>query len=279
MHIFFKAHRKNSTPAGSRTASLPKMKGRGQSYLELALVLPVLLIMLLGLVEVSFYIASYLNALDLTREAARFASVRDPFDGKTSAGYSVPSYATSTCQDSDPSKVDFYYSTACNFSSPPPYGGSCSNPNFCGGLNTYLPFNPTTDDIVISVFTVSDVMHDGSTTSTSVATDLWPSGKHYWSYSEDVLGKAAGHGNWTLNCAASPQTVANQPYYNQTTVGAAMLTGSVPTKGFVGVELYYCYQQVLGLPILTNFIPNPLRIHVYTLMPNPASQPTDTPVP
>ena len=279
MHNFLKHHRLRTTPAGAETASPPEpaaaKKSHGQSYLELALVLPVLLIMLLGLVEVSFYIASYLNGLDLTREAARFASVRDPFDGKGSDVYTVPGYGSSTCQDTDPSKVDFYYSTACNFSSPP----ACTNPNFCGGLNTYLPFNPDTDDIVISVFTVSNVMHNGSTTSTSVSTDQWPRGKKYWAYSEDVLGKAPGQGNWTKDCSASPVTVNNQPYFNQTTVGSAMLTGAVPTKGFVGVELYYCYKQVLGLPILTNFIPNPLRIHEYTLMPNPAAQPTDTPAP
>jgi hypothetical protein len=234
--------------------------------------------MLLGLVEVSFYIASYLNALDLTREAARFASVRDPFDGKPSLGYTQPSYASSTCQDSG-NNVDFYYSTACNFSAPPPAGNTCTGNSFCGGLNTYLPFNPVTDDIVISVFTVSNVQHNGSTTGTTATTDQWPSGKHYWAYSEDVKGKAAGAGNWTKDCSTTPQTVTNQPYYTSTVVNAAMSSGSVQTKGYVGVELYYCYQQVLGIPILTNFIPNPLRIHVYTLMPNPASQPTDTPVP
>ncbi len=52
---------------------------RGQSFLELALILPILLIMLMGLVEVSLFIGRYLDILDLTREAARFASVRDPF--------------------------------------------------------------------------------------------------------------------------------------------------------------------------------------------------------
>jgi hypothetical protein len=256
------------------TASQPSLAGakksRGQSYVELALVIPVLLIMLLGLVEVSFYIANYLNTLDLTREAARFASLRDPF--------TLASLDTADCLiTDDPNNFNFYYMTACIFSQPPPPKLSdCTYPKFCNGLNTYQPFNSATDDIVISVFTVSNVQHDGSTTSPSVVTDHFPSGKGYWSYSEDKGGKPAGQGNWATDC--SGHIVSNPlPYYTAARVNIAMNSGSVQTKGFVAVEYYYCYKQVLGLPLLTNFIPNPLRVHVYTLMPNPAAQPTDTP--
>jgi len=39
---------------------------RGQSFVELALILPVLLLMLLGLVEVAFFMSKYLDGLDLT---------------------------------------------------------------------------------------------------------------------------------------------------------------------------------------------------------------------
>ena len=44
--------------------------------------LPIILLILLGLVEVSFFISRYLDVMDLTREAARFASIRDPQIGK-----------------------------------------------------------------------------------------------------------------------------------------------------------------------------------------------------
>ena len=44
--------------------------------------------MLLGMVEVVVFIGRYLDVLDLTREAARFASVRDPFTALPSA--SIP---------------------------------------------------------------------------------------------------------------------------------------------------------------------------------------------
>ena len=52
---------------------------RGQSFVELALVVPILLLILLGVVEVAFFMGRYLDVLDLTREAARFASGRSPY--------------------------------------------------------------------------------------------------------------------------------------------------------------------------------------------------------
>ena len=59
-------------------AFLKTKKEKAQSFVELALVLPIILLILLGLVEVSFFISRYLDVMDLTREAARFASIRDP---------------------------------------------------------------------------------------------------------------------------------------------------------------------------------------------------------
>ena len=70
---------------GAENTRAPR-RFRGQSFLELALILPILLIMLMGLVEVSLFIGRYLDILDLTREAARFASVRDPFRHRTHRG-------------------------------------------------------------------------------------------------------------------------------------------------------------------------------------------------
>ena len=57
-----------------------KLKGqRAKSFLEFALVLPILILVLLGVVELTLFLGTYINLLDLTREAARFASNRDPF--------------------------------------------------------------------------------------------------------------------------------------------------------------------------------------------------------
>jgi hypothetical protein len=53
---------------------------KGQSLMELTMTMPILLFMLLGLVEVGWLANNYLTLIDISREAARFGSVRDPED-------------------------------------------------------------------------------------------------------------------------------------------------------------------------------------------------------
>ena len=50
-------------------------------------------------------------------------------------------------------------------------------------------------------------------------------------------------------------------------------------KGFVVVEAYYCYHQVLKVPIVGLLFPDPMKLHVYTIMPLPVAAPTATPLP
>jgi hypothetical protein len=47
--------------------------------------------------------------------------------------------------------------------------------------------------------------------------------------------------------------------------------------GLVLVEIYYDYHMVLGLPWITAFVPNPIPLHAYTIMPNSSVEPTATP--
>lgn len=82
---------------------------RGQSLVELSLIVPHILIMLVGMIEVGFLIFNYLNAMDLTREAARFASTRN-FQNAT-PGTIGPSDCTDTV-------LDYYKDTACFFVDP-----------------------------------------------------------------------------------------------------------------------------------------------------------------
>ncbi len=128
---------------------MPKTQ-RGQSFTELALILPILLLLLAGLVEVGFFINRYLDALDLTREAARFASNRDPFS------------AAGDTQCSNGDGLNFYYDVACFFS-PPAYTSVQATPcqglpgpdtivdgfEFCNGFLPYLTYKPEFDDVVV----------------------------------------------------------------------------------------------------------------------------------
>lgn len=235
---------------------LHRARSRGQSFLELAIILPILLLMLLGLVEISFFIGRYLDILDLTREAARFASVRDPF-------MNAP-IDTVSCSAGEP--FNFYYHTACIFS-PPTGSANCTDAKFCNGLNSFVALNPEFDDVVITVYTVSD-WH--------VSSPVFPQPNGYWALS-NIDSDTAHNDNWQRDCQGN--VVRSTPYFTADRINDTLEPSSPKSKGLVAVEFYYCYHQALNLPVLTNFVPNPLRIHAYTLMPIPAAQPSPTPRP
>lgn len=274
----------------------PRQKSRGQSLLELALVLPVLILILLGLVETAIFIGRYLDALDLTREAARFGSIQnDPYQNNMQLGEAFD------CSNQE--QFFFPYQVSCVFS--PPTNDACraANDPFCAGMNPYLHVDLTKDDVLITVFTVGQ---DATPQKKQIVTDMWPkpgadarfSGTSfvdeggqtslYWALS-DHDPDTAHNANWSKDCKGNV-VPGKIPYYSKTRVENIVSTTSLnnpqgtpvespPLKGFVSVEFYYCYEQVLNLPIITAFIPNPLMIHVYTLMPLPAAAPTPTPRP
>lgn len=259
----------------------PGRRLRGQSFVELAIILPVLLVLLLGLIEVAAFICRYLDMLDLTREAARFASVRDPFSRVPASQWTCGPGASG----SDPA-FDFFYNTACIFS--PPNTSSCntSDPKFCNGLNTFLKFDPATDDIVISVFTVTyqrptpmPPARNPRVTDSHPQQSGGPRVGNFWAFSDNDAD-TAHNANWSKDCSTTPKVVRLTPYYDTDRVNGFLSSGSgSPSKGLVAIEFYHCYNQVLALPMISLFIPNPMRIHAYTLMPLPAAQPSPTPRP
>ena len=113
-----------------------KGQGSGQSFVELALIIPVILIMLAGMVEVAFVMFAYMTALDLTREAARFASARDFLVQEPASAGTGYDYCTDAF-------LHYYYDTACFFTD--------------DELNPFLEFDPAkNDDVTISVMTVAN---------------------------------------------------------------------------------------------------------------------------
>jgi hypothetical protein len=64
-----------STNLGDSDAYLrPRRRERGQSLVEMALILPILLLMFIGVLEVGWALRGYLTLLNVTREAARFTA-------------------------------------------------------------------------------------------------------------------------------------------------------------------------------------------------------------
>jgi len=242
-----------------------KTRTKAQSFIEFALVLPILLLVLLGVVELTLFVGAYINLVDLTREAARFASIRDPF-----AAGSYGDYSCSTTAD-----FNFFWDTACIFS--PLYNQSdpaCVSSPFCNGFNSTLAIKPAEDDILISVFTETGVNVNGTIVpqiTDNAATNPW-----VWS---DYDLDSDHNANWRRNCNRLAIPTPPNPAFTADTMQSYMESSAMPNKGFVVVETLYCYHQVLNIPILAQFLPNPIPIHTYTIMPLPAAQPTPTPKP
>src|SRR5688572_26829021 len=53
---------------------------KGQSFMELAIVIGVLLTLMLGMVEMAFLLNTYITVVDASRQGARFAGTKDPYD-------------------------------------------------------------------------------------------------------------------------------------------------------------------------------------------------------
>jgi hypothetical protein len=243
-----------------------RKKSQGQSLLEFAILVPLLVLFILGAAEVTLFIGTYINVVDLTREAARSASVRDSSIGPS------PSY-TPNCSNVDPLKVNgFYYDTACIFS---PIKGSpaCTDANFCNGFNSTVFFKPDQDDILISGFTVSGTIGNDVVTAHYPAAGPW-----VWS---DNDADTTHSDNWQRNCDGTTPNPLPSPYFSNAKINAYMSEANtaITEKGFVVVEAYYCYHQVMTVPLVGLLFPDPMKIHVYTIMPLPFADPTATPMP
>jgi hypothetical protein len=220
-----------------------KLKGltKGQSFVELALVVPILMLLMAGVVEIAFLYFSYMTALDLTRESARFASARDY--RKTDNPGGTPA---SACLDD---YLHYYYDTACFFTDPE--------------INSSLEITQTDyADVAISVFTVTG----------NKVTNRWPDN------ADGVfsLYQTAGVPNWKLDCAGNIERT--EPFMTNAELEALFQPEAPTEKGFVMVEVYYCYHHKVGLPFLSWAIPNPMRMHAYTIMPSSEAIPTPTPI-
>jgi TadE-like protein len=221
----------------------------GQSFVELALVVPILVLLLAGVVEIAFLYFSYMSALDLTREAARFASARDYRMQEPQN----PSDPFSACTDTT---LNYYFDTSCFFIDPE--------------INSSLELTSTDyADVAISVFTVTG----------NHVTNRWPDTNPNGSPNTDgvfSLYQTDGVPNWKLDCEGN--IVRTEPFMTNTELEAQFQPNAPTEKGFVMVEVYYCYHHKLGLPFLTWVISNPMRMHAYTIMPAAEANPTPTPI-
>ena len=125
-------------------------KSKGQSFIELALVFMILMLLFAGVVELGNLINIYLDIIDSAREAARYANAVslykvDPVSGAKYIGEDV--------YDKSAQVAWATLNPACTLLLPAKPGAAN-----CPANEMKIDFDPATDDIVISILS-----YDGST--------------------------------------------------------------------------------------------------------------------
>ena len=215
----------------------------GQSLVEFTVLLPVLLIMISGLIEFGFMLNYYLDLIDAAREAARWASDGDPIHDPATGNYLDPNSLFYTDVQTLTKESLMAASDGRIDWIDHPLDGTDGDDDDCD-----ITINGG-NDIVISAFGVRN--NAGS----PVVDRRFPVA---WGESGFSL---CGHRVSALTSAE---------------IGARLNAGA-PTSGLVLVEVYYDYHQILALPWITAFVPNPIPLHAYTIMPNSYVEPTPTP--
>ncbi len=212
---------------------LPSRARRGQSLVEFTIMLPVLLIMISGLIELGFMLNYYLDLIDATREATRWAASDDPVHDLAGTW-------------TDPN-MDFYTEVQ-----------QVAVDSLNEGSGGQISLDPAADDIVISSFSVLD---DGTISARFPGAN----GEAGFCMSDAVPSLPS----WTSPC--------NHTSEFTTAEVQGMLNPAAPSTGIVLVEMFYDYHMILGLPWITAFIPDPVTLYAYTMMPNANVEPTPTP--
>ena len=202
------------SPRNSRSGS------KGQSFVELSLVVLLLALLVAGIAEYGFLLNRYLNLLDGVREGARYSSNFDPFPPCGSPSATV--LPDGVCSD-------FYENTAIQTE------------------NVIYPvkLDPARgDDVIISFF----VNYGGS----PPVLVRYPSyeGENGWSWSENMKSGTR-----------------NQNSRQDTAIIQSRLDPSAPARHVLLVEVVYNYPQTLRLPIFQQFIPDPIPVYTYAVMP------------
>ncbi len=235
-------------------------KSRGQSLVELALFLPILLMLLGGLIEFGFALNRYINVVEAAREGARFGSDGEPDPDKGGRDIVPPPPTPGGTSNMDcATTTDFYAQIACVVQ-------RAAQP---------VPINPASDEIAITVARVyRDPRCDepspppGLDCRTSILPDsqgLWPDPP----LDNASLIEDPGHWYWSGNWTSRFDRNRIQSYIDANGLSSGVLI----------VEVTYYYEFLLKLPWITIFMPDPngLLFYTYTVVPVPAGEPRPTP--
>jgi hypothetical protein len=211
---------------------------RGQALVETALVMTLLIIIVASVVEFGFMLNSYLAIQDAARNASRFSS--------DSLYYFRDDIKRCTEVGGQPATEDFYRQTACLVNQEL----AQARPQITLTLSI-----TDRDDVVISAFSIAGA---GLAPTPTVLT-RFPNeyGNAGWSESLDWFG-----------------------YRNQSSIITNDMINSkldlaAPSTGFISVEIFSHYDQLLKLPWITAFLSDPYPIYTYAIMPLVSADPGD----
>jgi len=262
----------------------------GQSFTELAIFMPVLIILLAGMTEVVFLFDHYLQMLDAVRNGARDTADSDPYP---SPAFSVAPSAydnRKVCGET----LNFFRTTGCNTNGglaylkiPTPTSYSPSSDGGYAALPIPLPLGMGNtprgtcpqaagvwnNDIVISVFAIhvsgpsgsksfNIKRFDNNTITSGVGALVEDTDQSGWSFMEDQYGTGG-------MCSA----VSNTRLLTEVQKGNVNLT---PNIAFVMVETFFNHDQIFDAVNFGEVIPNPIRVHSYAIFPLVAAEATPT---
>lgn len=223
-----------------QTVITSRTKQRGQSFVELMLVVLILALMVSGVVEFGYLLNSYLKVLDGTREGARYSNMDVAFVYDDT----LPGYV---------SVQSFYVNTAIQ-------AMRVMSPIVLNGNRG--------DDIVISVFTIS---------GSSIV--RWPLGYAYgWNLCDNRLDPVVQSETNIFQIANWNTCTPKRSHFTDAQI-QALMDASAPASGVLLVEAYYNYPQILKLPVFAQVIPDPIPVYTYSVMPLTSAEPTPTPIP
>lgn len=223
---------------------------RGQSFVELVLVIFILALLLAGVVEFGFLMESYIHVSDGAREAARLSS-------------SYPAF------DSNGVTLDPFY-----------------NNTILQAVKTMAPvtLNPNLgDDIIISVVSVSGpVVRRFPLLPNGTSSKGWSLCGNFAKFVSEQPGgnvpSELSDPGW-YSCPSHDSRLTDADI-------SSLLGSNAQGSGLMIVEILYDYPQALKLPIFSgedvfgekfSLIPDPIPLYIYTVMPSSSAEPTSTP--
>ncbi len=269
-------------PDGSRSSRLKLRSEKGQSMAELGIILPVLLLMLLGVFEVGWALRGYLVLVNVNREAARFAARGVYLDFSEKDDSSLVGYEkvyTHTLDSLSRQLALDFESAAPNTSmivtyyTVEPDNFNCSGDPTCrsGGLfdcsrfayenrdaGNYLPGEMLNEIEYPLLVPPPGALGPPSYYNTylAIANTTPVTAYHYHVGSPAHLSRI------------DPADKVEEVRANNNEINCQLVQKGLPPvdSNVVVVEQVYLQKQLIGIPIVTSFVPDPVPFYTHTAM-------------